>query len=303
MQELNTLLKMSSNTARNRHITYLNYLRKWLRNYFMTRIVLVFLLSFWQYSVFACTPSPTWPTVKFASSEWPPFTGKDLPGHGATVQKVVEVLCSIGLNASVDFFSWQELLREIRKVDSPYIGYLPEYQLADDRVVLSAPLEQSEVGLAVLDPTLHNLSFEQLTQKRIGVVKGYINTQYIDQAIEQKQLNPVYVDSDIANIQLAANGKVDAIVIDKKVLRYLIQTQLPNVSAFSFIAPYTEIKTLHIAFLQRTLDRELIAKVNEKLRFSQQLGNKVLRRPVDVFPKVTSATSLDSAKKVHSIAH
>lgn len=241
----------------------------------MTRYLLAFLLSFWQCSVFACTPSPSWPTVKLASTEWPPFTGHDLPGHGESTQKVVEVLCSIGFNTVIDFFSWQELLREVRKQESPYIGYFPEYQLADDRVVLSAPIERSEVGLAVLDPTLHNLTFNSLAQKKIGVVRGYINTQYIDQAIQQRQLNPIYADSDQVNIQHAVNGMVDAIVIDKKVLKYLLQTQKTSTSTFSFIAPFTEIKTIHIAFIQRKLDRKLVDKVDEKLSSSQHLDNQL----------------------------
>lgn len=269
----------------------------------MARILLVFLLSFWQCSVFACTPSPSWPTVKFASSEWPPFTGQDLPGQGDSTQKVVEVLCSIGFNTSIDFFSWQELLKEIRRADSPYIGYFPEYQLADDRIVLSAPLDRSEVGLAVVDPTLHNLTFERLTQKKIGVVRGYINTQYIDQAIEQRQLNPVYADSDKANIQHAVNGTVDAIVIDKKVLKYLLKTQITSTSTFSFISPYTETKTLHIAFIQRKLDRKLVAKVDEKLRVWQHLDNKTLLRQEAVFIKTEPGSQVDISNQVHSFPH
>ena len=269
----------------------------------MARNLLVFLLSFWQCSVFACTPSPSWPTVKFASTEWPPFTGHDLPGHGESAQKVVEVLCSIGFNAAIDFFSWQELLKEVRKPASPYVGYFPEYELADDRVVLSAPLARSEVGLAVLDPTLHNLTFKGLTQKKIGVVRGYINTQYIDQAIEQRHLNPIYADSDQANIQNAVNGTVDAIVIDKKVLKYLLQTQITSTSTFSFIAPYTEIKTIHIAFIQRKLDRKLVAQVDEKLRSSQHLDNQTLRRQEAVFIKTGQGSKLDSSNKVHSFPH
>ena len=269
----------------------------------MARILLVFLLSFWQYPAFACTPSPSWPTVKFASSDWPPFTGQDLPGQGEFTQKVVEVLCSIGFNTTIDFFSWQELLREIRKADSPYIGYFPEYQLADDRVVLSAPLDRSEVGLAVLDPTLHNLTFERLTQKKIGVVRGYINTQYIDQAIDQRQLNPVYADSDKANIQHAVNGAIDAIVIDKKVLKYLLKTQITSASTFSFISPFTETKTLHIAFIQRKLDRKFVAKVDEKLRSWQHLDNKTLSRQEIGVIKTESGSEVDSSNKLHSFRH
>lgn len=67
-------------------------------------------------------------TVRLLSLYWPPYTGRGLPGGGATSTILRKALDSVGMDLEIHFYPWRRVLYQMDKKDSPFDGYFPEYR-------------------------------------------------------------------------------------------------------------------------------------------------------------------------------
>lgn len=167
------------------------------------------------------------PVVRLATAEWPPYLGEKLPGQGALAALLRDALASQGYRLELVFFPWARTVLVAREPGAGFDGYFVEYfseQVAHD-YLLSQPVATSPLVLA--ERAGHPLAWQvqsDLAKFHLGVVAGYINTTEIDSRIARGDLRVEYAVDDAANARILAAGRIDAAVIDRRVLDWLQAT-------------------------------------------------------------------------------
>ena len=219
--------------------------------------------------------------VPLATLEWPPYSSKTLPGGGETVAKVREVFKRMGYVAHIDFLPWSRAVRSTKGEYPLYLGYFPEYPLDDAQFILSASIGTSLLGLAQHKKRrLYLTNTLSLTRYKLGVVQDYVNTKQIDRLIANGTLKPVVAINDRQNLVRVLNGDIDAAVIDKKVMHYLLQhdeqLRLHAAEQLEFNDTLAEAISLHIAFNRYHYDAGLSQRFNQTLL---QMDNETQLKP------------------------
>lgn len=158
------------------------------------------------------------------SLDWPPYSGKDLAENGVSIAIAREAFAKVGYELVVDFQPWVRTVRTAARKEK-YIGYFPEYEFETDEFVFSDSIGLSPLGFVeqVAKPVRWD-KLEDLTQYRIGVVQGYVNTKEFDQLVAQGEFSIEASTDDLRNIHKVAKGRLDLAVIDANVLKYLIHS-------------------------------------------------------------------------------
>lgn len=182
----------------------------------------------------------------FATAEWAPYIGSQLPGQGYVAKVVREALLSQGYYVLFDFLPWARAIR-IRG-NNKYAGYLPEYTLPypDKTCLISKPFPAGPLALITTSTQkIRYTSPEQLMLYTIGVVQDYRNTTQIDQNPDITLSRAV---NDSSNLKKLLAGRVDAIVGDPFVLTYLQSSYQTATSRLQLVLPLLEEKTIQICF-------------------------------------------------------
>jgi len=162
-------------------------------------------------------------TLYLTSLEWPPYSGEDLSAQGASVAVAKAAFEAMGHELVVEFYPWSRAVALATNNDK-YAGYFPEYYYESDEFLFSDPMGQGPLGFVenVNNPIDWN-SLDDLTDKTIGVVQDYVNTEKLDTMIADGELNASAVTSDSQNVLKVAGGRIDMAVIDSNVLDYLLE--------------------------------------------------------------------------------
>lgn len=211
--------------------------------------------------------------VRLSSVDWPPFSGEGLPNRGLSTAIVERTLARTGLTLIVEFLPWQRAVATGLKA-ADHAGYFPEYRTAasQEKCLLSAPIGSSPLGFAErVSAPVEWRSLSDLTGRRIGTVRGYVNTDGFDRAAADGTLTVEPAVDDATNLRKLAAGRLDMAVIDANVLAHLLSTD-PDLRSFRagvrFNARLLEDKSLHVCFqpgpagedLRRRFDRSLAAE-------------------------------------------
>lgn len=222
----------------------------------------------------------TAPTLKFSTLEWPPYTGASLHGQGETSLLLQRVFRQMGYQVQVDVMPWSDAMALVNQQQQGFRGFFPEYPLTDPRYIQTAAIGYSELGLVepVQAPLLLT-SVQQLTRLKIGVVEGYLNMPELDTLIAAGKIRPVRNLTDRHNILQVAAGQLDAAVIDKRVLNYLLQhdSELAAVAArVQFSQSLTEHRSLHLVLPANPANQALVNAFNQQLARSknQYIGSR-----------------------------
>lgn len=193
---------------------------------------------------------------KLTTLEWAPYTGADLQGMGFVTATIVDAMKSAGVSAQVQFFPWSRAVRLV-DTDPAYMGFFPAYYSREraKRYLYSDPVGRSTVVfLERVDAPVKWATYDDLLGKRLGVVRGFVNTEELDARIANKTLVAEEVFDDRSNILKLAAGRLDLVVIDSQVYQHLVRTD-PEVTR---VAPQLqanpkvlEVKNLYVCF-QRT---------------------------------------------------
>lgn len=220
----------------------------------------------------AMAQQTTMPPVRLASANWPPFSGPTLDGQGLSTTIVTRALALAGFRAEVEFLPWQRAVGT-GLGDEGFAGYFPEYRSAGleaGRCLLSHPIGSSPLGFAERADNIipwHDLT--DLTGRRIGTVRGYVNTDAFDTAAAAGHLSVEPAVDDVTNLRKLAAGRLDMVVIDANVLTYLLKTvpELAPVAAqVHFNARALENKSLHVCFRPGPAGEQLRGLFNQALQ-------------------------------------
>lgn len=156
--------------------------------------------------------------ISLTSLEWPPYIGEKLPGKGYVSQFVKAALKIQGIELEIEFLPW---MRAFKKAKSgPSDGLFPEYFSKENEkdFYYSVPFPGGPIGFYKRrDGPIVYKSLKKLKLKKIGVVRGYINTHDFDSA------------------------------------RYLIKKHNPAMAAsLEFMSPVLEERPLYIVFSKKS---------------------------------------------------
>lgn len=165
--------------------------------------------------------------VKLTSTEWPPYTGKDLPDQGFMTKLARETLTKAGYEVQIDFSAWQRSLATAYLQNS-YQGTLLVYPSKEKQgnCHLTQAIGSSILGFVQRkDTPILWATLQDLTGVRIGSVAGYHNSIEFDRLAEAQLLDVSAVYNDTLNMRRVAFGRVELAVIDKVTMQYLLKTE------------------------------------------------------------------------------
>ncbi|KLN64007.1 MULTISPECIES: substrate-binding periplasmic protein [Vibrio] len=189
--------------------------------------------------------------LTLTSLEWPPYASRSQPEQGASVAVVKAAVEAMGHELKVEFYPWERAVH-LAKTQPKYAGYFPEYYFESDDLVLSDPIGTGPLGFAenTSKPVTWS-SLQDLKSYKIGVVRGYINTEELDAMIASGAIQGIPVTADNVNLKKVAANRIPLAVIDKNVFNYLLQSD-PEVTkakaSLQMNAKLLEEKQLYVAF-------------------------------------------------------
>jgi polar amino acid transport system substrate-binding protein len=235
----------------------------------MRQIVLLVALAF-----FFMVGASQAETLKIATLDWEPYVGKTLKGEGFNTEIITEAFKRAGYTVKIDFIEWDKAIEEATK--GSYDAVFPEYYSKDrakDFVYSSFFSNSLLVFYKRKASTITYKTFKDLTPYKIGVVKGYINTEEFDKA---SYLKKVESNSDEENLRKLAKGELDLIVIDKLVAQYLIKTKISEASGkLDSIEPPLIIHPLFVIFPKKLPASEKRAKEFNKAYESMEKDGSI----------------------------
>lgn len=202
----------------------------------------------------------------FATLDWQPYIGQNLPKTGVVFEMVEAAYKAVGYTkVTVDFAPWARAVEDAKA--GKYDGLLPEYfdvEREKQGFSFSDPFFSGPVGFLGLKSsnikydlkkTGENLDelYKSLNSQNLkfGVVRDYVNEPSFD---GNKSLIKEEVNSDETNVKKLFAKRIGLIFIDKYVAKYFIKT-LPELekkeSEFTFFEPAVQDNKLYIAFFKK----------------------------------------------------
>lgn len=217
--------------------------------------------------------------VRLASTDWPPWSGTNLPENGLATKMVRHIFANAGVTVEVDFMPWARAMRATRM--GKYDGVFPAYwsQKRSGHYLRTEAYLVSQLSFLGRNKTpvrWHTLT--DLTPFRIGIVRGYVNTADFD---NNRSLNKDEAMDDEQNLRKLAAGRVDLIIIDRITAQWLLKKN-PALEAHGshWLTPTLGNKRLYI-LMNRSRNRlrtlfnrsmnELLA-TGELQQYAQALG-------------------------------
>jgi polar amino acid transport system substrate-binding protein len=203
--------------------------------------------------------------------EWAPYTGAALQGKGSISTTIVDAMKLAGATAEVKIFPWARAMRLV-DTDPAYVGFFPAYYSRDraTRYLYSDPVGSSNVVfLERVDAPVKWATLDDLQGKRLGVVRGYVNTEELDARIAQKTLQAEEVVEDRSNVLKLAAGRLDLAVIDSQIYEHMVNTdpEVARVAPLLKVNPKVlEVKNLYVCFQRSPAGVQAQRALNTGLR-------------------------------------
>ena len=222
--------------------------------------------------------------VVITTLDWPPYTGSEVPKSGATTEVVRQAFDQAGIDVDVQFLPWKRAIAEAKNGDA--VAYYPGYHCkhaADfepSNSVGTGPLGFAEhVEAPISWETVYDLGEQKL---KIGTVLGYANTDEFDEKVGSGWIRAISAQDDLTNLKKLLRRRIDAVVIDKLVMSYLVATE-PSLSEgvdfLQFNETPLENKALHVCFTEdevalRDRFNEGLAKVDTEKVVEDYFANE-----------------------------
>lgn len=209
--------------------------------------------------------------VIVATLEWPPYTASELANGGAVTEVVRKAFEDSAIETNVVFLPWKRAVAYAADERENVIGYFPGYhcnhhenQLASDVIGEGPPVLAERVDNDITWSTL-----DDLEGKNIGVVVGYANTEEFDKRVADGRIRGISSVGDAESLVKLAKGRLDAAIIDRFVMQYLVRTDpalKPYADQLRVDERPLEDKNLYLCLRDDPRNRHLLKLFNEGLR-------------------------------------
>lgn len=208
--------------------------------------------------------------MRLASLEWLPYVGAVLDREGWSGH-MAAMAAKPGYQVKIDYFPWTRAV-QLGMRDAQYAGYFPAYYTEERarQCHFSQPIGSSTVGLAYLKgrPLAWN-TLQDLASLKIAVVAGFSNGPAFDNMVREGKLAVDASPNDMLNLRKLLAQRVDTVVIDKLVMRYLLMSEPSLARERDRIAfhdkPLAELP-LHVCFQRTSKGREMQQAFNRSLQ-------------------------------------
>ncbi|EQC46737.1 ABC transporter, substrate-binding protein, family 3 [Bacteriovorax sp. BSW11_IV] len=206
----------------------------------------------------------------FVTLEWPPYVGKDLYDNGLAATALKKALRKSRTGFSIHYRPWVRALKEAG--EGEYHGIFPAYYSGERSkdFYFSDPIMKGPVGFYKKKSTnlYYDGNIKSLQQYKIGLVRGYVNSILVDKTLDLKK---DFASSDEENLKKLCANRVELIVIDFLVAKYLIDKMAKEGEIgcidLEEIGPPLENKELYLLIPKKFKNAKiLLEKVNEGLK-------------------------------------
>lgn len=229
-------------------------------------------------TLFVGTVSAEETAVKFATGEWPPYTGAQIAGNGMATEIVKAACTAAGLKADFDFLPWKRA--ESVVAAGTYLGTFPYKETPERQGVyfFSEPLFSSSFGILMSkkNPKTDTFKYSQiddLKNSSVGIVTG---TDAIKLPLEKIGVRVEEVPASEQNIKKLEAGRIDFYIDDKAVIfQALKNTYTTNQMAeFVFLENgFGEKNDFRIMISQKyPRSKELMGKINAGINTIKESG-------------------------------
>lgn len=198
--------------------------------------------------------------VKLVSCEWAPYGSEKIQGNGFACEIIKEAFKRSGYDAEFVFQPWARAMKDAEdgKYDGLFNAYLNEER--GQKFHPSDPYADSVLLICSRSdfPKTSYASVKELSEYKIGLVKGYANSPEIDNA---DYLTKDFAYDDQMNLSKLLNNRVDLIVIDKfTALSDIKENKYSGASSSSikFLTPPVDTKPVYILFTRKKDDIQKI---------------------------------------------
>ena len=208
---------------------------------------------------------------------WAPFTNIDEEKSIATdlVSLALDRIDVNSINKIVDF---KEVVSNIetQKFDGSAALWIDDER--EKTMLFSEPYLQNQLVLIGLKgANVAITSIKELTDKKIGIIKGY---SYDDSLMTANNLELVFSENDQENLEKLLNEDIDYMLVDDLLIQYMLKYQVNDVNNYLSIAstPF-ETKSLHFALNKKTPNaKEIMSQFNAEIKAMVKDGsyNEVL---------------------------
>jgi len=210
-------------------------------------------------------------TITLSTNDYPPYNASSLPQNGIVSAISRAALAHAGDQLIIRFRPWQRALQEAQSGETNGILSLWYSKERSTLLAYSHPIYANEIGFYARKNTSLDVSdLSRLKPLKIGVVRGYLNPQAFDAA----RLSTELANDDADNLMKLAAGRVDLILIDKQLARYLLSTRLKSIQdQLIWLEPVVDTLQLYVAFSKKSPGWEKrLAHFNAGLAAAQQDG-------------------------------
>lgn len=203
---------------------------------------------------------------KVASLEWPPFSGAKLPDGGSGIKALRDSLKENGIELVVEYFPWARISLQASTPD--FVGFYPAWP--EDLVKgysSSGTLFKSPLVIAQnKNSPQKTASIDDLKGKFVAVVQGYGNTKEFNDMVAKGIIIGDSGPDDLTGVKKLEAGRVDAMVIDRNVLNYILKFEIATQGKFVFEAPgWSMNKDLLLAVNNNNPNKERVILLLNKI--------------------------------------
>lgn len=187
--------------------------------------------------------------VTLAGSNWEPFIGRALPGHGLSVELVRAVFKRAGYETSMEFAPWQTVLKGMKKGKYDVLVANWKTKKRQNMLLFSEPYFTNKLIVISPDRMINSTQDLNLIMQKKGAVLGLMTDYAYGNVLPEKaeiQRHQHYTPL----LRKLASGNLTATLMDQCVANYQLH-QLPNLeNKLKVSAHPIEHKPLHISVLK-----------------------------------------------------
>ena len=210
----------------------------------------------------ATADAQTW---KITSLDWQPYSGSDLRDGGTSVQKLRDLLTSVGVTLKIEFYPWARAQKLAGTRE--YVGYFPAWpEEVYDGFVGSEPVDYSYVGaMSYMGSGVvwHNL--ERLFQNEtIGYVRTYTYPASVEDLKKRypRAMDPAPHESSL--MRKLSRGRNSIALTDPAVMLYTAAQE--GIHNIRIVHPDIERKALVLSFRQGDDNDIRMKQLNDRLK-------------------------------------
>lgn len=210
--------------------------------------------------------------ISIATLDWPPQISPEVPEQGLNTALVRAAFEAAGHNVNVSFMPWTRAQKDVLegRADVAIGAYYTDQRAKD--YYMSDVIDYVDVGL-ISRPGLgvnRYKSLEDLMPYRIGIARGYANSEEFDAA---NYLNKHQASTPTLNIRKLYRGRIDMVAMSFDRFRYEAEKEGFCPCEVEYVQPPLHREGLYIMVSRAISDgKEIVTDFNRGLRIIRDNG-------------------------------